>query len=426
MMKSANKSIQIIMIIVCVAFMSLPSTLLGETDDLHSRLKSRVEKLLPEAIKIRRDLHQIPEPCYKESKTSKYIEAYLRKLGLEIHTGIAGTGIKAILRGSKATPVIGIRTDMDALPITETTGLPFQSRHPGFMHACGHDAHMTNVLITAKVLSEMKAEIPGTIVFVFQPCEEGAPGGEATGADKMIEEGLLENPKIETMLGMHVMPGKVGSIALREGPFMASVASVYIDIKGKASHGALPHEGIDSIYAAATAITQFQSLISRFRDPNERAVLTIGKINGGVRLNVIAGKVHMEGTVRTFSFKTQNMIEKGMKNILEGLKISMGIDYDYKFHKVTQYVKNDISLTRKMLPLFHKLLGKSNVHIIDPATVGEDFSSYSHRIPSLFFFIGVGENRSVHTPTFSVEENMFRYGPYLLTASAFKYLSEKE
>lgn len=395
----------------------------GNNYEFEAELKKRVDASYDEAVTIRRFLHQYPEPCFKESKTSKYIAEYLKKLGLEVQTGIAKTGIKAVLRGGKPGSVVGIRADMDALPITETTGLPYQSTHKGFMHACGHDSHMTNVLIAAKVLSEMKENIPGTIVFVFQPCEEGSPGGGKSGAHRMIEAGVLVNPTIEAMFGLHVMPGIVGGVQLREGPFMANVASVYITIKGKASHGALPHQGIDSIYAAATAIQQFQMLISRNRDPNERAVLTIGKINGGVRLNVVAGEVKMEGTVRTFSFKTQDMIEQGIENILKGLSASMGITYEYTFNRTTQFVKNDKNLTAMIIPLFQKLLGASNVHIVDPATVGEDFSAYSHRIPSFYFFLNAGENRAVHTPDFVVDEGIFKWGPLLLSSAAMEYLA---
>lgn len=408
---------------IVTCFILLGSSM-GFGSGFEAELKKRVEASYDDAVKVRRFLHQYPEPCFKESKTSKYIAEYLKKLGLEVQTGIAKTGIKAVLRGGKPGPVVGIRADMDALPITEATGLPFQSTHKGFMHACGHDGHMTNVLIAAKVLSEIKEKIPGTVVFVFQPCEEGSPGGGKSGAHKMIEEGVLENPKIDAMFGLHVMPGKVGSVQFREGPFMANVASVYVTIKGKASHGALPHEGIDSIYAAATAIQQFQMLISRFRDPNERAVLTIGKINGGVRLNVVAGEVKMEGTVRTFSFGTQDMIERGMENILKGLVASMGITYEFTFNRTTQFVKNDKKLTRMVIPLFRKLLGVANVHIVDPATVGEDFSAYSHLIPSFYFFLAAGENRAVHTPDFVVDEGIFKYGPLLLSSAAIEYLEQ--
>ncbi len=393
--------------------------------DFHSWLKEKTKEYFPEAVKIRRYLHKCPEPCFKEHKTSAYIADYLKKCGLEVRTGIAGTGIKAILRGAKEQPVVGIRADMDALPITEKTGLEFQSSHQGFMHACGHDAHMTNVLMSAKLLSEIKDKIPGTIVFIFQPCEEGAPDGSASGADRLIKEGILDNPKINAMVGLHVMPGyPAGTAALREGPIMANVASVYITVNGKSSHGAFPHQGVDAIYAAACAITQFQSLISRRRDPNERAVLTIGKINGGVRLNVIADKVEMEGTVRTFSFETQDMIEKGMENILKGLQTALGITYEFKFEKTSQYVKNDKNLTNRVLPVFKKLLGDQHVVITDPVTVGEDFSAYSHRIPSFFFFLGAGEEGNLHSPTFSVDEKILQYGPLLLSSAALEFLKQ--
>jgi amidohydrolase len=393
--------------------------------DVHSWLKEKTKEYFPEAVKIRRYLHQCPEPCFKEHKTSAYIADYLKKCGLEVRTGIAGTGIKAVLRGAKEQPVVGIRADMDALPILEKTGLEFQSRHQGFMHACGHDAHMTNVLMCAKLLSEIKEKIPGTIVFIFQPCEEGAPDGSASGADRLIKEGILDNPKINAMVGLHVMPGyPAGTAALREGPIMANVASVYITINGKSSHGAFPHQGVDAIYAAACAVTQFQSLISRRRAPNERAVLTIGKINGGVRLNVIADKVEMEGTVRTFSFDTQDMIEKGMENILKGLQTALGITYEFKFEKSSQYVKNDKNLTSRVLPVFKKLLGDEHVIITDPVTVGEDFSAYSHRIPSFFFFLGAGEKGNLHSPTFSVDEKILQYGPLLLSSAALEFLKQ--
>jgi amidohydrolase len=353
------------------------------------------------------------------------VAKYLKECGLSVQTGIAGTGIKAVLRGAKASPVVGIRADIDGLPITEATGLAFQSKHPGFMHGCGHDGHMTNVLISAKILAGIKNKIPGTIVFVFQPCEEGNPKGGASGASRMIAEGVLENPKIDYMLGLHVMPGyPVGSIALREDAIMANVASVFITIKGKASHGAFPHQGIDAIYAASTAILQFQSLISRIKDPNQKAVLTIGKISGGVRLNVIADEVKMEGTVRTFSFATQDMIEQGMEKILKGLQVSHNIEYQFRFSKGSNYVKNDRQLTRMLTPLFQKVLGRENVIFIEPVTVGEDFSAYSFKIPSLYFFLGTGMDKTLHSPTYSVDENIFLYGPLIFSSAALKIMEK--
>lgn len=405
-----------------VFFVSFGS-LFADDFDFHAYFKEKAREYHSEAVKIRRYLHTIPEPCFQEKKTAAFIADYLEKCGLDVQTGIAGTGIKAVLKGNKPTPVVGIRADMDALPITEQTGLPFESLNKGTMHACGHDGHMTNVLLAAKLLSEIKDKIPGTVVFLFQPCEEGAPGGGPAGAARMSEAGVLENPEIDAMLGLHVMPGyPVGSIALREGPIMANVASVFITINGKSSHGAFPHQGIDAVYASSLAVIQFQSLISRFKDPNEKAVLTIGKINGGVRLNVIADQVKMEGTVRTFSFETESNIEKGMENILKGLKESMGITYEFKFAKASKFVKNDIKLTRLLTPLFKKILGEKNVITTEPVTIGEDFSAYSHKVPSLFFFLGTGVEGKLHSPVFSVDEDIFLYGPVLFSSAAIACL----
>lgn len=392
-------------------------------DDIHSVLIKKADEYFAEAVRIRRQLHAIPEPCLKEKKTAAFVADYLKKCGLKVETGIAGTGVKAILKGTKDKPVIGIRSDMDALPITEKTGLPFSSKHKGYMHACGHDGHMTNVLISARILSDIKDKIPGTIVFIFQPCEEGAPGGGSSGADRMIKAGALENPHIDHMVGLHVMPGyPSGTVAFKEGPLMANVASVYITIFGKASHGAFPHQGKDAIYAASSAIQQFQHLISRKKDPNEKAVLTIGKIKGGTRLNVIADKVEMEGTVRTFSFKTQDMISEGMERILKALGISMGVQYRFDFKKTSKFVKNDKALTKRIRPVFQKLLGPNNVKDTEPLTIGEDFSAYSHKIPSFFFFLGVGEKGKLHSPTFAVEEKSLRFGPLLLSAAALEMM----
>jgi len=386
-------------------------------------LKQKVEEYFPEAVKLRRHLHRYPEPCFQEEKTAAFITQYLKECGIEAQTGLAGYGIKAVIHGQKTSPVVGIRTDMDALTITENTGLDFASQNPGMMHACGHDAHMTNALIAARVLNDMREQIPGTIVMIFQPCEEGAPDGSLSGADRMIEAGVLENPHIDAMVGLHVMPGyHVGTVALRPGPLMANVASVFITIHGKSSHGAFPHQGIDAIYAASMAVIQFQSLISRSKDPNERGVLSIGRISGGSRYNVIADRVDMEGTVRTFSFETQNMIEKGMENILKGLETSLGIHYDFRFEKVAKFVKNDEKLSQWAIPYFKKVLGDNQVLLIDPVTIGEDFSAYSHQIPALFFFLGVGMEGSLHSPTFSVDEESLKYGPLLLCGTALEFL----
>ncbi len=396
---------------------------LAQTGDVYKALKEKSNAYFKEAVRVRNHLHQYPEICYMEEQTARFIADYLKAMGLKVTTNIGGKrGIKAVLKGTKDSPVVGIRADMDALPIPEATGLEWTSKHEGVMHACGHDIHMTNGLMAARYLSDLKDRLPGTVVFIFQPCEEGTNDGSPAGASMLADAGILENPNIDAMFGLHVMPGfPLGSAAFREGPIMANVATVKIAILGKSSHGALPHEGIDAVYAASMAVVQFQSLISRIKDPSEKAVLSIGKINGGVRMNVIADRVDMEGTVRTFSFETEKSIEEGIEKVLKGLKVSLGIDYEYAFLRGSKYVKNDTTLTAMTADVFRKVIGEKNVLTTEPMTVAEDFSVYSHKIPSFFFFLGTGGG-TLHHPEFAPDEEILRYGGLLLSSAAMNYL----
>ncbi len=387
--------------------------------------RERASALFADSVQLRRQLHQIPELCFQEKETAAFVAAQLRKLGLEVTTAIAGTGIKAVLRGARPGPVVGLRADMDALPIEETTGLPFASRHPGRMHACGHDAHMTHVLTAARLLSEVRDRLPGTVVFIFQPCEEGAPKKEKGGAERLIAAGILENPRLDALFGLHVLPDiPAGQVALKPGAIMANVAWIYIHVQGRAAHGAFPHQGIDAIAAAASAITQFQSLISRSRDPGEKAVLTIGKISGGVRSNVIAETVDMEGTVRTFSEREEERIHTGIQNILSGLETAFGVRTSLEFEKVNPAVVNNPGLVDLIRPVFESILGHDNVLAAEPLTIGEDFSIYTRRLPSLFFFLGSGVGRPLHAPDFTVDEEILRTAPALLAAAAFSFLEQ--
>ena len=395
--------------------------------DFFAFFRDRADALQSEAVRLRRELHQIPELCFQEKRAAAFAERYLRGLGLEVQAGLAGTGIKAVLRGGRpgGRPgrIVALRADMDALPIQETTGEPWASKNPGTMHACGHDVHMTNLLIAARILVEARPHLSGTVIFIFQPCEEGAPEGRPGGADTLIAQGVLENPPVEAMIGLHLLPAlPLGKACVQAGPVMANVASVFIKIFGKASHGALPHQGIDAIYAAALAVVEFQALISRSRDPNEKAVLSVGTIHGGSRLNVVAAETALEGTVRTFSFALEDQIGQGMERILKGLEIALGISYRFDFIKVNRFVKNDAQLVEQLLPEFRRALGRENVVTIDPLTIGEDFAAYSHRLPALFFFLGTGSDTALHTPDFSVDERILTLGPRLLASAAAAYL----
>ncbi|MCP4152140.1 MAG: amidohydrolase [bacterium] len=415
---------KIIVMCLLVVFFVNADAFARENPD-YTQIRLKVDEYYPEAVKIYQHLHKHPEMCFEETDTSNYITDYLKKCNLEVQTGLAkGTGIKAILKGGKSGPVVGIRADIDALLIQEENDLEFKSVNKGIMHACGHDVHTTNVMIAARILSEMKENIAGTIVFVFQPCEEGAPDGSC-GADAMIKSGVLENPKIDAMFGLHVYPGqKVGSVFLKEGGLTSSCDTVKITITGKNAHGARPQEGIDSIYSAASAIMQFQGIISRKLDPTDMGVLTIGKINGGTSLNVIAAEVKMEGTVRTFTDNGQDLIEKEIGNVLDGLEKSMGVTCELDYHRDFKYVKNDPDLHNMVTPLFNKLIGEENVFPAEQLSGSEDFAFYSHEIPCYFFFMGSGNESPVHTPTFSIEEETLKYGPLLLSAAALEYLEK--
>jgi amidohydrolase len=304
---------------------------------------------------------------------------------------------------------------MDALPIEEKTGLEFQSRNKGVMHACGHDIHMTVGLGTAAVLSELRDRIKGTIKFIFQPAEEGLPGNEEGGASLMVKEGVLENPPVRAIFGLHVWPDSAGEVYFSEGPIMAGSASFQITVKGRNSHGARPHEGVDSIVLASEIVLALQAVVSRTTDPTDTAVLTIGKINGGTRSNVIADETVMEGTVRTHSESNRKRIPDLMESIVKGITSSMGGEYAFSYVSKLPAVSNDPELARLMLPTVKNILGDSKVHPVTPQFVSEDFSYYGQKIPGFFFFLGVNapetkETYPLHSPRFSPDERSIPVG----------------
>ena len=383
-------------------------------------IEARIDQFGPETIGLRRELHMNPELGNREVKTAELLSSKLRSLGLEVKTGVAGTGVVALLRGRSEGPTIAVRADMDALPIEEQTGLEYQSRNKGVMHACGHDVHMSVALGAAYALSGLKDRFQGNIKFIFQPAEEGAPPGEEGGASLMIKENVLEDPTVRAIFGMHVWPDTAGDVFFTEGPIMANSDWFEATLIGKNAHGARPHEGVDAVVLAAETVLSFQSVISRGIDPTDPAVLTIGRINGGARSNIIADRVVLEGTVRTLSEVNRARIPELMESLLKRIASAHGGDYAFTYEKRLPAVINHPELARLMLPTVKSLLGENRVHGVKPQFVSEDFAYYGRVVPGFFFFLGVNDPAAseaypLHSPKFSPDERAIPVGIRIMT-----------
>ena len=403
--------------ILFVSFILLLFPLKGLTVDKATalRIEKEIQKHNLEIIKIRRFLHMNPELSNREYETAKLVGAKLISLGLEVKKGVAKTGVVALLRGSQQGATVGIRADMDALPIQELTDVPFKSLNPGVMHACGHDVHTSIALGTAMVLTGLKDKIKGNIKFIFQPAEEGPPPGEEGGASLMIKEGVLQEPSVGAIFGLHVWPEDLGKAYFIPGHMMASSDWFQIVIKGKSSHAARPHEGVDSIALASNIVVSLQSVISRTTNPTDPAVLTIGKINGGTRSNIIAEKVILEGTVRTLSDRNREKIPQLMENIVKGITHSFGADYTFSYRKGPPSLYNHPELAKIMLPTLLKVLGEEHVKKLNPQMVAEDFSYYCQEIPGFYFFLGAKNPAQetmapLHNPYFNPDEGSITLG----------------
>lgn len=379
------------------------------------RIDEEIEKVRAEVVKIRRFLHMNPELSNREHETAKLVASKLASLGLEVRTGVALTGVVGVLRGAQAGPFVACRADMDALPIQELNNLPYKSLNAGVMHACGHDVHTSIALGTAMVLSNLKDRLKGGVKFVFQPAEEGAPAGEEGGAEVMVREGVLDNPPVGAIFGLHVWPEPVGQVFYSAGDIMASNDWFQITIKGKSAHGARPQEGADAVVMAAEVVTAFQSIISRSLDPLDPAVLTVGKVEGGVRWNIIPEKVLLEGTVRSLSDANRRKIPALMEAVVKGITGTHGGSYTFDYRQLVPAVQNHPELGRMILPTLVNALGKDRVLDFKPQMVSEDFSAYARRIPGFFFFLGVrspGSSGTVtlHSPTFNPDERSIPVG----------------
>ena len=359
-------------------------------------------------ISIRRDLHRIPETAYTEKKTSAYVADYLRREGLEVQTGIATYGVVGLLNTGRPGPTLLLRADMDALPVTEDTGLSFASTHDGVMHACGHDAHVAMVLVAATVLNRVKDELNGTIKFLFQPAEEG-PGG----AQPMIDEGVLENPKVDYSIGCHVWPEiSEGTIGVRSGPFMAAMDRFDIKIIGRSGHGAMPHLCVDALEVGTQVVSALQRISSRHMNPLEPAVVTVGMFHAGTAFNIIPGDAQLTGTTRTFNLDIWNSWAERLENVVRGVCESMGADFEMKFSKGYPPTINDDSMAEVVRRCAQKVAGKDKVVEPERSMGGEDMSYFLQRSKGCFYALGVGrqEFTPLHNSRFDLNENVLALG----------------
>ena len=390
-------------------------------------------------IEWRRDFHQNPELSNREFKTAEKIAKHLTDIGLQVETNIAKTGVIAILEGDQPGKVIAIRADIDGLPVTERNDLDFKSEvkttflntETGVMHACGHDTHIAILMATAEVLSKHKDKIKGSIKFIFQPAEEGPPPGEEGGAKLMIKEGVLENPKVDAIFGLHInSQTPVGTIKYKTGGIMASVERFVINVRGKQTHGSQPWSGVDPILISAKIIDGLQTIISREADlTNEAAVITVGKITSGTRFNIIPESSEMIGTVRTLDPKMREMIEKRMKDMVEGIAKAYGGEASIIFQNNTSITYNDEELTARILPSLQTVAGEENVIIMKATTGGEDFSFFQEKVPGVYFFLGgmTAENTESfphHTPDFMIDESGLLLGVKAFTQISIDYLNQ--
>jgi amidohydrolase len=393
------------------------------------KIAAAAEAMRARLVETRRDLHAHPELSNREERTSRVVAERLRSLGLtDVKTGVGRHGVTALLVGGKPGPVVAVRADMDALPIQEVGDKPFKSQTPGVMHACGHDVHTTVELGVAELLSRMKGDVRGTIKFIFQPAEEGAPAGEEGGAKLMIKEGALENPRPRAIFGLHTEPNlQAGQVGYHSGPAMASADTFYITIRGKSSHGAQPHVGIDSVVVAAQSVLALQNIRSRRIDPLEPLVITVGTIRGGDRFNVIAGEVKMTGTMRTFNDQVRERSIALMRETLQNVTAAYGATFELEMGDGNAVTYNEPALVDETLPTIRRVVGAGNALAIKPFMPAEDFSAYQKVVPGFYYFLGVGNRgRGItagwHTPNFDVDEESLVVGVKVMSNVLLDYL----
>lgn len=403
-----------------------------------------IDRIAPQVIDYRHTIHRHPELGNREFKTAELVAGHLKRLGLEVRTGIAHTGVVGVLRGKLPGRVVAVRADMDALPVTEATDFPFRStdravylgREVGVAHACGHDLHVAIQLGVASILSGMRDSLPGTVVFIFQPAEEGVPPGERGGARMMVEEGVFSKLRPDAVLGMHIdgdppdQEGdheRLGRASYTPGPAMASSTRWKAVIKGRQAHGATPHLSVDPVVIASEIVLALQTVRSRNLPPLTPSVLTVGVIRGGTRHNIIPGEVELEGTIRTFEGAVQDTVETRMREIFEGFTKASRAEFTLEFNRSHPVTVNDSALTARLAPTLERLIGAANVQQRPPIMGAEDFSYFANEVPGFYFFLGAvppgRKSGGHHTPTFYADDRAIPIGIRVMTGLVLDFLS---
>lgn len=436
-----TRSLTIILLVALCLLVHIPQTTAqtASAAEWTEYIDRQTEILYEKVVDWRRDIHQNPELSNREFETAEKIAEHLTSLGIEVQTGVAHTGVVGVLRGGQPGPVVGLRADMDALPVKERTDVPFASNAVSeymgeevpVMHACGHDTHVAMLMGVAEMLAERKEELPGTVKFIFQPAEEGTPPGEEGGAEMMVEEGVLTNPDVDAVFGLHInSQTPVGQIKYRPMSIMAASNRFTIEVNGKQSHGSQPWGGIDPIVASAQIINGLQTIISRQTElTKEAAVITVGIIRSGVRNNIIPEDAYMEGTIRTLDTEMQQILFEKMHTTVDHIAKSMGAEAKLTIDDGYPVTYNDPELTSMMAPTLERVAGPGNALVINPITGAEDFSFFQKQIPGLYFFVGgmpagmdTTEAAPHHTPDFYIEEEGMKTGVRALANLTIDYM----
>lgn len=423
-----------LLIAALLALATMASSAAG-AQGLPEDVQALVEDVMPQVVAWRRDIHAHPELGNREFRTAALVAEHLERLGMEVQTNVAHTGVVGLLRGGRPGPVVALRADMDALPVTEQVDLPFASKvrteyngeEVGVMHACGHDNHVAILMGVAEVLAAVGDELPGTVKFIFQPAEEGPPAGEDGGADMMIREGVLENPRPDAIFGLHVWPTPVGTLGWRSGGMMASADEFSIVVKGQQTHGAVPWAGIDPIVVASQIVLGLQTIPARQLDATlTPSIVTVGSIHGGVRGNIIPEEVELVGTLRTFDMATREQMHARVTRTAQSIAESAGASAEVHIGIGVPVTTNDPELTRRMLPTLERVAGDGLVET--PRITGaEDFSFFQNAIPGMFFFLGVASDdpemvHPNHSPRFFADERALPLGVEAMTALTLDFL----